>query len=191
VTMTVPAARRARQRRMRAAAGVWVFLPLLSVRVVMLDFIPNASGCGPPYIAGWGRLPNLRCGPGSISPEEPLRLRSIARRAERVLDAQRWPHTAASAVVASEQPRQLGKPHIAAPMRITPFRAVVHKDTPQFWDDAPSTVLIDQRRLHGPVNSPPKAGSIRHLRPMKPPPLAAGTEPSGEAEPPLTNNFIW
>jgi hypothetical protein len=45
--------------------------------------------------------------------------------------------------------------------------------------------------VHGPVNSPPKAGSIRHLRPMKPPPLAAGTEPSGEAEPPLTNNFIW
>jgi hypothetical protein len=40
---------------------------------------------------------------------------------------------------------------------------------------------------------------IRHLRPVqfatrgrsKPPPLAAGAEPLGEAELPLTNNFIW
>jgi hypothetical protein len=45
--------------------------------------------------------------------------------------------------------------------------------------------------VRGPANSPPEAGSIRHLRPVNSPPLAAGTEPSGEAEPPLTNNFIW
>ena len=31
-------------------------------------------------------------------------------------------------------------------------------------------------KMRGPANSPP---------------LAAGTEPSGEAKPPLTNNFIW
>jgi hypothetical protein len=45
--------------------------------------------------------------------------------------------------------------------------------------------------LRGPANSPPEAGSIRHLRPVNSPPLAAGTEPLGEAEPSLTNNFIW
>jgi hypothetical protein len=45
--------------------------------------------------------------------------------------------------------------------------------------------------MRGPANSPPKAGSIRHPRPVNSPPLATGTEPLGEAELPLTNNFIW
>jgi hypothetical protein len=39
----------------------------------------------------------------------------------------------------------------------------------------------------GPVKSPPEAGSNRHLRPEFSPPLAAGTEPLGEARPPLTD----
>jgi hypothetical protein len=43
----------------------------------------------------------------------------------------------------------------------------------------------------GPANSPPEAGSNRHLRPVNSPPLTAGTEPLGEAEPSLTNNPIW
>lgn len=74
----------------------------------------------------------------------------------------------------------------------------VHHYAPEFerrWNrfarPAGPSWRVDETYVHGPVNSPPKAGSIRHLRPMKPPPLAAGTEPSGEAEPPLTNNFIW
>ena len=45
--------------------------------------------------------------------------------------------------------------------------------------------------MHGPANSPPEAGRNRHLRPVNSPPLAEGTEPLGEAEAPLTNNFIW
>ena len=45
--------------------------------------------------------------------------------------------------------------------------------------------------LRGPANSPPEAGSNRHLRPVNSPPLTAGTEPLGEAEPSLTNNPIW
>ena len=63
---------------------------------------------------------------------------------------------------------------------------------------APSLLLHDSAqlreflgKLRGPANSPPEAGSIRHLRPVNSPPLAAGTEPLGEAEPSLTNNFIW
>jgi len=47
------------------------------------------------------------------------------------------------------------------------------------------------RMLRGPANSPPEAGSNRHLRPVNSPPLTAGTEPLGEAEPSLTNNPIW
>ena len=49
-------------------------------------------------------------------------------------------------IIASDQRRQFGKPHIAASMRLAQFRAVTHEDAPQFWDDAPGTVLIDQRR---------------------------------------------
>jgi len=45
--------------------------------------------------------------------------------------------------------------------------------------------------VRGPANSPPEAGSNRHLRPVNSPPLTAGTEPLGEAEPSLTNNPIW
>jgi len=53
--------------------------------------------------------------------------------------------------------------------------------------------------VRGPANSPLEAGSIRHRRPVEfatsgwwiRHPLAAGTEPLGEAEPSLTNNFIW
>jgi len=45
--------------------------------------------------------------------------------------------------------------------------------------------------MRGPANSPPEAGSNRHLRPVNSPPLTAGTEPLGEAEPSLTNNPIW
>jgi hypothetical protein len=40
----------------------------------------------------------------------------------------------------------------------------------------------------GRFNSPPEAGRSRHLRPVYSPPLAAGTEPFGEAEPSLTKH---
>ena len=60
-------------------------------------------------------------------------------------------------------------------------------------------IYIRQSTVHGPeqiatrgrLNSPPEAGSNRHLRPVNSPPLTAGTEPLGEAEPSLTNNPIW
>src|SRR4051812_1379301 len=50
---------------------------------------------------------------------------------------------------------------------------------------------VPLERVRGPANSPPEAGSNRHLRPVNSPPLTAGTEPLGEAEPSLTNNPIW
>jgi len=50
---------------------------------------------------------------------------------------------------------------------------------------------FEQSYMRGPANSPPEAGSNRHLRPVNSPPLTAGTEPLGEAEPSLTNNPIW
>jgi hypothetical protein len=44
------------------------------------------------------------------------------------------------------------------------------------------------------VDAPPppaRAGEFATGGRFKSPPLAAGTEPLGEAEPSLTNNFIW
>jgi hypothetical protein len=103
-------------------------MPLLSVNAAMLDFIPNASGCGPThYWVGF----QIYAGPVLAS------------------------YLTLSAVIASEERRQFGKPRIAAPMGIASFRAVAHEDAPQVRDGAPSTVLLDQSR--DPIPPRPRA----------------------------------
>jgi hypothetical protein len=66
-------------------------------------------------------------------------------------------------------------------------------------DQQHTLVYLDEAHIHQDVDLGCAGRRIRHLRPVqfatrgrsKPPPLVAGTEPLGEAELPLTNNFIW
>jgi len=45
--------------------------------------------------------------------------------------------------------------------------------------------------VRGPVNSPPEAGSIRHLRPVETATPGRRHRAVRRGKLPLTNNFIW
>jgi hypothetical protein len=53
--------------------------------------------------------------------------------------------------------------------------------------------LLSPKRvvLRGPVNSPPEAGSIRHLRPVETATPGRRHRAVKRGKLPLTNNFIW
>ena len=98
------------------------------------------------------------------------------------------PPMAVSRVVASGGDKRRSGQH-ARPGRPPPGHTVyaAHRRT----HHALIVLNFRQAKVHGPANSPPEAGRNRHLRPVNSPVLAEGTEPLGEAEAPLTNNFIW